>query len=47
MVPLSQSPGAVAWRRVAPVAWLVLLTLVVYAPTIDGAFIWDDDEYIT
>jgi tetratricopeptide (TPR) repeat protein len=33
----------------APVAWLLLvgLTLVVYAPSLTGQFLWDDDAHVT
>src|SRR5947209_5521825 len=32
---LSARSGAIDWQRLAPAACLVLITLVVYAPTID------------
>ena len=40
-----QSPPK-PWRNLALAAGLALATAVAYAPSLGGAFLWDDDEYV-
>src|SRR5438132_2424157 len=41
------SPPSMFRQRYGPALALMLLTLAAYAPTFNGTFLWDDDEYIT
>src|SRR5207253_1667156 len=42
-----QGRGLMLWRRFAPAAGLLLITVAAYAPAFNGAFLWDDDKYIS
>src|SRR5262249_25380479 len=46
--PASSSSGpASTWAAWLPAGLLLVLVLLVYAPTLNNGFIWDDDDYVT
>lgn len=48
MAALNERPPNASRRvLVARVLAIVLLTILVYIPALQGGFVWDDDDYVT